>query len=109
MPIWLGAITGQFDYNHFDGGTFLTTLPRQQTYLAEAGVYVAPVRLTPFLQWTNRDIAAASIGDEHRTSAGAACWWAAHNATIKAAYTNVASAGSSHQHEFTLQLQLFYF
>jgi hypothetical protein len=109
LPFWVGAVTAQFDYNRFNGQSFLTTLPRQNTYLAEVGLLVAPARVTPFLQWTNRDLTATSIGDEHRTSLGAAYWWAAHNATVKAAYTNIAPAGASRQHEFTLQLQLFYF
>jgi hypothetical protein len=109
LPIWLGAITGQFDCNRFDGRTFLTAIPRQNTYLAEAGLYVAPARITPFLQWTNRDITGADAGDEQRTSVGAAYWWAAHNASVKGAYTLVSPTTGARQHEFTLQLQLFYF
>lgn len=109
LPIAIGAITGQFDFNRFDGRTFLTTLPQQNTYLAEGGIFVAPARLTPFVQWANRDLTGGSAGDEHRTSVGAAYWWAAHNASIKAAYTLVAPTPGAHQHEFTLQLQLFYF
>jgi hypothetical protein len=108
LPIPIGAITGQFDYNRFDGGTFLAAIPRQNTYLGEAGVFVAPARVTPFLQWTNRDLTGGGTGDEQRTSVGTAYWWSAHNASIKFAYTLIGPAAAAHQHEFTLQLQLFY-
>jgi len=115
LPFWVGAVTGQFDYNRFDGSSFFVTLPRQNAYLAELGLLVAPVHVTPFLQWTNRDIATpttiatSAAGDEHRFSVGAAYWWAAHNANVKAAYTLVAPDAAAEQHEFTLQLQLFFF
>jgi hypothetical protein len=109
LPVGIGAVTGQVDYNRFDGGAFLRTVPRQNGYLAEVGFLVTPARLTPFVQWTDRDQTGTSIGDEHRTSVGAAFWWSAHNASIKAAYTNIAPAVSSVQHGFTIQLQLFYF
>jgi len=109
MPIALGAVTAQFDYNWFDGRTFLPTIPQQNTYLAEAGVFVAAARLTPFVQWTNRDLTGGSTGDERRTSVGGAYWWSAHNASVKAAYTLIEPTPGAHLHEFTLQLQLFYF
>jgi phosphate-selective porin O/P len=115
LPFWIGAVTGQFDYNRFDGQTFFPTLPRQNAYLAEVGLLVAPVRVTPFLQWTNRDVSptapfvSTTLGDEHRTSIGAAYWWAAHNANVKAAYTYLSPAAAAAQHELTVQLQIFYF
>jgi hypothetical protein len=109
LPLVLGAVTAQIDYNRFDGKTFFRTLPQQNTYLAELGVLLRPVRVTPFVQWTNRDLTGTSLGDEHRTSVGAAYWWAAHNANVKAAYTRVTPAVTAEQHEFTLQLQLFYY
>jgi hypothetical protein len=117
LPFWVGAVTAQFDYNRFDGRTFFATLPLQNGYLAELGVLVAPAHVTPFLQWTNRDVVGLTgsttvpsvAGNEHRTSAGAAYWWAAHNTNVKAAYTHVAPAAAAAQHEFTLQLQLFFY
>jgi hypothetical protein len=109
LPIGIGGVTGQFDYNRLDGGSFLPTLAQQNNYLAEAGLFVAKLRLTPFVQWAERDLTSGSAGDEHRTSIGGAFWWAAHNANIKAAYTHVSPFDAASQHEFTLQLQLFYF
>jgi hypothetical protein len=109
LPFWVGAVTAQFDYNRLDGQTFFTTLPRQNTYLAEAGLFVPAANLTPFLQWTNRDVTDISTAGEHRLSIGAAYWWAAYNVNIKAAYTRVTPSATAPLNEFTLQLQLFYF
>jgi len=108
LPVWRGAVTGQFDYNRFDGQSFLP-IPRQNTWLAEAGFLIASAKVTPFVQWTNRDVTDAALTDEHRTSVGAAYWWAAHNATIKGAYTYIAPSAGKTLHEFTVQLQIFYY
>jgi Phosphate-selective porin O and P len=101
------AITAQFDYNRLNGQNFLPAIPHENTYLAELGVLIRAARLTPFVQFTNRDPIATSAGDDQRTSVGAAFWWAAHNANIKAAYTHISPGAAAEQHEFTLQLQVF--
>jgi hypothetical protein len=109
LPFRVGAVTGQFDYNRFDGRQFFPTIPRENTWLAEGGVLIAAIRTTPFAQWTNRDPTNTSAGDEHRASIGAAYWLLAHNATIKAAWTRISPAASARQDEFTLQLQIFHY
>jgi hypothetical protein len=101
-------VTGQFDYNRFDGRSFLA-IPEQDTWLAEAGFLITSVKVTPFVQWTNRNVIDASLSDEHRTSVGAAYWWAAHNASIKGAYTHISPSAGKTLHEFTVQLQIFYY
>ncbi|MCU1384587.1 MAG: Phosphate-selective porin and superfamily protein [Acidobacteria bacterium] len=107
LPVRVAAVTAQFDYNRLDGDGFLPAIPRQNTYLAELGVLITPARLTPFVQFTNRDVTGTTVSDERRASVGAAFWWAAHNANVKAAYTRVTPGAAPEQHEFTLQLQLF--
>jgi hypothetical protein len=104
-----GAVTGQFDYHYFDGGTTLTVLPKQHDLLVEAGYLIQALKLTPILQFTRRDLDSGSAGDEARTSVGASYWWAGQNANIKAAYTRIVPKGLGTQHEFTVQFQLFYF
>jgi hypothetical protein len=108
-PLGAGAVTGQFDYNHLDGGTTLPTLPRQQDLLLELGYMIAAMKLTPFAQITHRDLVNTATGDETRTSVGASYWWSGHNANIKAAYTRINPKILASQNEFTLQVQLFYF
>jgi hypothetical protein len=108
-PLGPGAVTGQFDYNRFDGGTTLVALPKQNNVLVEAGYFVQALKLTPVMQFVRRNIVNTSTGDESLTSIGANYWWAGQNANIKAAYTRLSPSGLPRQNEFTLQLQLFYF
>ena len=108
-PFGPGAVTSQFDYNHFDGGNRLTTVPKQNDVLVEAGYLINALKLTPFLQFARRDIADGSAGDETITSVGANYWWAGLNANVKAAYGRISPKGLHKQNEFTVQLQVFYF
>ena len=86
----------------------MPALPRENTYLAEAGWLLGLTKITPFVQWTNRDPADASRGSDNRTAVGAAYWWAGYHANVKGAYTLSAPAHAAHQREFTLQLQISY-
>jgi hypothetical protein len=104
-----GAVTLQFDYNRFDGGTTLTTLPKQDDLLFELGYLINALKLTPVLQLSKRDLVDLSAGDEQRWSFGVNYWWTGHNANIKAAYTRIEPNGLPRQNEFTLQLQFFYY
>jgi hypothetical protein len=108
-PLGPGAVTGQFAYNHFDGGTRLTTLPKQNDLLAEAGYLINALKLTPLFEFARRDIDGGSAGDETITSVGVNYWWAGLNANVKAAYSRISPEGSPKQNEFTVQLQVFYF
>jgi hypothetical protein len=108
-PLGPGAVTGQFDYNRFNGGTTLLALPKQNDILVEAGYFVQALKLTPVLQFVRRDIVTGSAGDEWRTSVGANYWWAGQNANIKVAYTRITPQGLARQNEFTVQFQVFYF
>jgi Phosphate-selective porin O and P len=109
-PVGRGVVTGQFDYNRFDGGTTVTGLPKQNDLLVEAGYYIRAAKVTPVLQWVRRDIVNPAVtGDESRVSIGANYYWVGHNANVKAAFTRIAPRGLGTQREFTLQLQIFYF
>jgi hypothetical protein len=108
-PAGPGALTGQFDYNHFDGDVTLLTVPKQNDVLLELGYLVRDWKLTPVVQYARRDISDITAGDENRVSFGANYWWAGHNANVKFAVTRIAPAGLATQREVTLQLQIFYF
>jgi hypothetical protein len=109
IPFRGGAITGQVDYNHFNNSRTLSTLPRENIELVEAGYLFTPIRLTPFLQFTNRDVTDVRTGDDRRWTVGLSYWWAGHNANIKGAYTRIAPPGGPRQNEFTVQFQVFYY
>jgi hypothetical protein len=107
-PLGSGALTAQFDYNTFDGGTTLP-LPRQHDVLFELGYLIAAAKLTPFVQIVHRNGVDSGAVDETRASIGASYWWAGHNANIKAAYGRIAPSGAVDQNTFTVQFQAFYF
>jgi hypothetical protein len=109
MPAGPGAVTGQFDYNHFDGDVTFASLPKQHDYLVEVGYLISALKLTPVLQFSDRNIVDTTTGDEKHWSVGANYWWAGHNTNVKGAYSRISPNGSPSQNEFTIQLQLFYF
>jgi hypothetical protein len=109
-PLGPGAITAQFDYNRFDGDVTLLTLPKQNDLLLELGYLIRSLKLTPVLQFVQKDVVATSVGDEKRVSIGANYWWAGSNANIKAAFMRIEpTAPLPSQKEFTVQLQLSFF
>jgi hypothetical protein len=108
-PLGPGALTAQFDYNHYDGGATLTTLPKQNDVLIEAGYLIRALKLTPVVQIAHRNITDQSQGDETRLAAGANYWWAGHNANVKGLYTRITPTGLAKQNELTVQLQVFLF
>jgi hypothetical protein len=108
-PVGPGAVTAQFDYNHFDGSKTLTMLARQHDILVEAGYLLKALKLTPVVQYSERNLADLANGDEKRTAVGASYWWAGQNANIKALYTRVSPRDLDSQNELTVQFQIFYF
>jgi hypothetical protein len=96
-------------YQHLDGDTTFTTLPKQDTILLEVGYFLRDLRISPVLQFTRRDMSDAIDGDEHRWSIGLNYWWVRHNANIKAAYGHIEPKNLASQNQFTVQLQLFYY
>ena len=108
-PAGPGAVTAQFAFNRFDGGTTFAGLPKQNVALFELGYLLRELKLTPVFQFTRRDIVDAASGDENRWSIGLNYWWAGHNANIKGAYGRIDPRSLASQNEFTIQLQLFFF
>ena len=108
-PFGPGAITSQLAYQRIDGDTTLPTLPEQDVVLFELGYFVRKLRITPVYQFTRRDILDTNSGDETRWSLGLNYWWRGHNANVKAAWGRIDPRVGLEQHQFTVQLQLFYY
>ena len=108
-PTGPGAVTGQLDYNHFNGGDTFASLPKQHDYLVELGYFIPAAKVSPIVQIAKKDLVDTSAGDEDRWSIGAAYWLAGHTANVKGAYSRIRPSGLPRQNEFSIQLQLFYF
>jgi len=109
FPIGPGVLTSQFDYQHFDGGKTLTTLPKQNDIYGETGFYFSALKIEPVIWYAWKNINGTDTGDEARYSAGLNWWYAGHNANIKLAYTRLEPRHGRHRNEVTLQMQAFYF
>jgi hypothetical protein len=99
----------QGDYNQIDGGKFLTTLPKQDDVLIEAGVYFASVKLQPFIQYASEDFKDPLRIDETRDTFGIAYFLAGHNDNVKLSYTRIEPKHGDSRKQINLQWQVFQF
>jgi hypothetical protein len=110
QPLGSGnSLVVQVDYNQIDGGTLLSTLPKQDDLLIEAGVYFASVKLQPFVQWANENFKDPLRIDENRKTAGIAYFLAGHNDNLKLSYTKIEPKHGDSRKQFNLQWQVFQF
>jgi hypothetical protein len=99
----------QGDYNQIDGGKFLTTLPKQDNTLIEAGFYVASIKLQPFIQWASENFKDPLRVDETRSTAGLAYFASGHNNNVKLTYTRIEPKHGDSRRQINLQWQVFQF
>jgi hypothetical protein len=117
QPIHLGAqaVTAQFNWVRFDGGTLAPALAAQNTYLVEGGVHFGRGRYTPFFQYARRDfVDSPLLANTSYWQAGFAWWMAAHQRNLKlsAGRSHVNHVGASSAIDRTqvlAQLQIFFY
>jgi hypothetical protein len=104
------AITLQADWVTWDGSSFLTAIPEQDTWLFEGSYYLGAVKLAPFVQYLTRDFADDSLGtDETRWQAGLAWYPRGSKLSIKLAAGRIETDVSPDRFQGILQLQVFQF
>lgn len=103
------SIVLQGDYNQIDGGKFLTTLPKQDDLLIEAGFYIAAAKLQPFIQYASENFKDPLRIDETRTTAGLAYFASGHNNNLKLSYTRIEPKHGDSRKQVNLQWQVFQF
>jgi hypothetical protein len=108
-PLGPGAISGQVDWIRYDGGDFLTNLPKQDVLYGEAGYYLPKVKLMPYFSVSNKDVGSTDAGDETRWSVGLGYFAFGHNFNIKAAYGKIDPKIGRSADQVTIQMQAFYF
>jgi len=104
-----GAVSGQLDFIHYDGGTTFTSLPKQDTFYAEAGYYIKSAKVMPFAYYGTKDLSGKDAGDESRWAVGLGYMAFGHNLNIKAAYGKIDPKVGKSIDQFTIQMQGFYF
>jgi hypothetical protein len=100
-------VTAQVDYVYRDGGGNIA-LPKQQAFMAEAGVNITFLRLSPMLRAERRWGTKTTV-DETDIGAGLSFWAFGHNANLKAYYVRGMKDHAADYDQFVAQAQLFYY
>ncbi len=104
------ALTLQGNFAQYDGGDLVPLLPKQNTYLVEAGLTFIPQKITPFVQVAGKVFDNEAEGKNERgLQIGMAYWLDGHKSNIKAGYTLLKTDGSPDHKLFTVQCQAFTF
>jgi hypothetical protein len=104
----IGVVTAQVDVGHWDGGTFITTLPKQTAVMGEAGFVFSAAQLGPILRYEYLSITGGNA--QTRYVGGLAYWPFGHNSNLKAFYTRFHEVGAARDtNQFNVQWQLYFF
>ncbi|MBI5439748.1 MAG: hypothetical protein HY900_00895 [Deltaproteobacteria bacterium] len=114
IPVGQGnEVGGQVQWIHYDGGSFLTSIPKQDDLLVEAAYYLSKAKVQPFLKYESQkfadDVDAAK--DQERFGGGLSYYVSGQNFKVTAQYLRVDPKSSALKatNQFTVQLQAFYF
>lgn len=98
---------------HYDGGTFLKSLPKQNDYLAEFDYYMAPVKTQPFVKFEEQKFSATSnpSKDVFRFGAGFNYYVYGQNLKLTGQLLRIKPKNGAIRasNEFTVQMQVWYY
>jgi len=104
----VGVLTVQGNYAHWNGGSFITEMPKESAIMAEAGFLVSAIQVSPIVRFEHLFISSGNAGDQTRYVAGLAYWPFGHNSNLKAFYTRFHEVGAARDtNQFNVQWQLF--
>ena len=105
------SVTVQVDKIRWMPGQLATaTLVDTDDWVAEAGLYLAPTKLMPFVQYEDQQFVNGNP-DTRIVQAGIAYYFSGYNGNLKfsGGYKDTGAAINSYANQFTVQLQGFYF
>ena len=103
------GVTAQFNYNRIDGGTLVSSLAKQKTYLFEAGFHLGKGKYSPFFQYNRRDFDSPLMADQNSVQAGLACWILGHNRNLKIGAGRLHADNQPDRKQVIAQLQIFFY
>jgi hypothetical protein len=109
LPVGGNAVTAQVNAVRLDGGELMPTLAEQDTFFAEAGYLIKSVKLTPYLQYSRRNLKADGAADEQVTQLGLAYWHDAHRLNLKLGVGQIEKDGAPDRLQVVMQAQLLLF
>jgi len=114
FPIDLGSFESTVVYQYINGGTLIPTLPQENTFSIEGGLYVKNAHIAPILRYEQKTFTATpnTTKNESRYATGFNIYpypKATNNFNIKVWWQYVAPKVGVGTNEFTVQMQAFYF
>jgi hypothetical protein len=99
-----------FQYDNYDGGTFIPTLPKQYDLLAELGLYFSPLKLQPYGKYEKQNFSVLSANNQTRYGLGANYYVSGQNLKYSAQYLRVTPVSPIKSfNEFTVEMQVWYY
>jgi|SRR5579864_2115395 len=111
QPVGNGdGVTLQADYQHYDGGDFLKTLPKQKILLVEGGYYIGALHTMPFAQYTKETYdSGVNLPDQKQWQVGLGFYFHGYNSNFKIGYGNVDEDGFKNRKNLVAQYQYSFF
>ena len=105
------ALNWDATFYHFDGGTFLASIPRQRDIAVEAGYYVGSAKVQPFARYEKQQInrAAKANANNDRQAIGITFFPAGHNFNVKGQFQRINPRTGNSTNEYTVQVQFYYY
>lgn len=114
VPMAGNELATQLQAVHYDGGTFIKTIPRQNDFLGEFAYYIAAARFQPYAKVEEQNFAttvSAATTDQRRYGFGANYYVAGQNLKFTGQFTHVIPRNTAIRstNEVTVQMQVWYF
>ena len=103
------VVTAQFDYTHYDGGDFITAIPKQDVVFAEAAYYFQDLKIAPFVQVNYEEMDSDLLNDRHFMQAGLAYYIKGQTLNIKLGIGRFGGDNLEDQTQVLLRMQAFMF
>jgi len=109
MPAGPGVATAQVNFGHWDGGTYIPTLIKQNAIMGEAGYNLAGLKVSPIVRYEHLS-GSTGVPTQARYAGGLAYWPYGHNSNLKVFYTRLQQTGALHgANQINAQWQIFFF
>jgi hypothetical protein len=114
FPIDLGSFESTIAYQYINGGKFIASLPEENTFSVEAGVFLKGAKVAPIVRYEQKTFtpSASVTRNESRYVAGLNFYpfpKFENNFNIKVWFQRVTPNVGFATNEFTVQMQAFYF
>ncbi len=114
FPISVGSFESTIAYQYINGGTFIPTLPEENTFSIEGGVFLKQSKIAPILRYEQKTFnqTANEPKNENRFAAGLNFYpypKFENNFNVKVWWQRVVPKVGFATNEFTIQMQVFYF